>query len=85
LADGMPEEVPEVIAAPSTWIIVQSSNALSPISQTAQGHYASSSGDVDPGVVTIIPENFFMPDVGVTVEQSRMRPPHRNRAVVVGR
>lgn len=77
-AGGLPEDLPSPIVVPSPPIIVQSADALSPSAATAYGRYSASSGDVDPGVVTIMPENFWVPDVAVEVGQNRRhRRPYR--------
>lgn len=67
-AGGLPDDAPIVIPAPRGPVTVQSSDALSPSAYTANGRFAASSGDVDPGEVTILPEVLWMPDVVVEVD-----------------
>ncbi len=67
-AGGLPDDPPIVIYAPHGPVTVQSSDALSPSAYTANGRFAASSGDVDRGQVTILPEALWMPDVVVEVD-----------------
>lgn len=77
-SDGLPE--PAIIPAPAvgSWIIVESADALSP-GDTAYGRVAASSGDVDPGVVTLFNENAVIPDIVVDIGGDDRRPPPRRR------
>lgn len=72
LAGGMPEPEP-FIPLPVPPIIVQSSDALSPSGYTAHGRFATSSGNVDPGIVTIVPDVLWVPDTSVDIDHDRRR------------